>query len=205
MGLALQVGGFDDEDQEIFDPLSAALVEAGLPPYEEPRSPGAEAVYSCGMWGYSGLHTLRRVAAYLGEGLPIPGPSREHAASDPVLEGFYDLMAPGFEHLVLHSDCEGFYAPIRFEEVIFPSDELKVPGGMVGSAVKLLEECLRLAQWLELPTDIDAEGDEVWAAAETPVTEGPKWKRYGVESFTCIRLIRACEASIKSGAALVFC
>jgi hypothetical protein len=64
----------------------------------------------------------------------------------------------------------------------------------------LLEECLRLAQWLELPLDLDAESEEVWDAAESPATDGPKWQRFGKESFSCLRLIGACEASSQAAA-----
>ena len=66
-------------------------------------------------------------------------------------------------------------------------------------------ECKRLAEWLKLPLDTDPESDEVWNAADESPSDGPKWKRYGNESFSCIRLIRAAEASIQSGAAIVFC
>ena len=203
MGLSIQVGGF--EEQDMYESLSAALVEAGLPPHKEPVISDESAIFSCQMWGYSGLHYLRRVAAYLGTECEVPGPGDQNSGDDPVLEEFYDLLAPGFEHLLMHSDAEGFYSPLDFEDVIFPSEELRVPGEMIGSSVRLLHECRRLAEWLELPVDLDPESDEVWAAADSPQPGGPKWKQYGVESFTCIRLIKAAEASINSGAALVFC
>ncbi|MGW8390588.1 hypothetical protein [Pseudoduganella sp. HUAS MS19] len=189
----------------MYEPLSKALVEAGLPPHTEPDSEGAEEFFSCQMWGYSGVHYLRRIAAYVGLGKEVPGPGGDNPASDPVLEEYYDHLAPGFEHLVMHSDAEGFYVPLDFEDVIYPSEELGVAGGIVGSSVRLLSECKRLAAWLELPLDLDPESEEVWDAANSPETHGPKWKRYGKESFACIRLIRAAEASIDSGAAIVFC
>jgi hypothetical protein len=203
LGLSIQVGGF--EEQEIYESLSAALVEAGLPPHSEPDIANDSEIFSCQMWGYSGLHYLRRLAAYLAAGKDVPGPGDDSSAEDPVLADFYDLLAPGFEHLLMHSDAEGFYAPLDFKDVIFPSEELRVPGEMIGSSVQLLQECKRLAEWLELPLDLDPESDEVWDAADSPQPDGPKWKQYGVESFSCMRLIKAAEASIDSGAALVFC
>lgn len=202
MGLSIQVGGF--EESEHYEPLTQALKEAGLPPHVEPDSLRNECAFSSDMWGYSGLHYLRRIAAYLGQGKEVSGPGDKEASKDPVLAQYYDLMAPGFEHLVLHSDAEGFYVPLDFKSVVFPRDELKVPGCMVGSSVRLLDECKRLAAWLELPLDTEAESEEVWEAADDPKSEGPKWMQYGVESFTCIRLIRAAEASIQSGGAIVF-
>ena len=203
LGLSMQVGGF--EEPEMYASLSAALVRAGLPAHSEPDIARQSTYFSCQMWGYSGLHYLRRLAAYLGEGKEVPGPGDNNSAHDPVLAGFYDLLAPGFEHLLMHSDAEGFYSPLEFKDVIFPHEELAVPGGMIGSSVHLLRECKRLAEWLELPLDLDPESDEVWDAASSPQASGPKWQQYGVESFSCIRLIKAAEASINSGAAVVFC
>ncbi len=157
------------------------------------------------MMGYSGLHYLRRLAAYIGLDRDIPGPGTRRAAEDPVLAEYYDLLAPGFEHLLLHSDAEGFYVPQDFEDVIFPDEALRIPGGMIGSSPRLLDECKRLAEWLELPLNTDPESAEVWDAASEPASDGLKWKRYGAESFGCLRLIRAAEASIRTGAAIVFC
>ncbi len=203
MGLSIQVGGF--EEPEMYASLSQALVEAGLPAHKEPHSPEDDGIFSCQMWGYSGLHYLRRLAAYIGLDKKVPGPGGDNPAGDPVLEEYYDYLAPGFEHLVMHSDSEGFYVPQDFEDVIYPREELGVGGGIIGSSVRLLSECKRLAAWLELPLDLDHESDEVWEAGESPESDGPRWKQYGKESFACIRLIRAAEASIESGAAIVFC
>ncbi|WP_157522439.1 hypothetical protein [Mitsuaria sp. 7] len=192
----------------MYDTLSNALVAAGLAPHDEPRGLGPDGAFSCAMSGYSGLHHLRRLAAYIGEGIPVPSAGIDDPAADPVLEGYYDLLAPEFEHLLMHSDATGFYVPVKLDEVVFVEEEIdeeNVLGGMIGSSVNLLEECLRLAQWLELPTDLDHESDEVWDAMGDPPAEGPKWKVFGKESFHCIRLIRACQASIRTGAAVVFC
>lgn len=202
MGLSIQVGGF--EEMEMYEPLSKALVEAGLLPHNEPDT-GDSGIYSGQMLGYSGLHYLRRLAAYIGLGREVPGPGGDDPAGDPVLVEYYDHLAPGFEHLVMHSDAEGFYVPQDFEDVIFPQEELGVAGGIVGSSVRLLSECKRLAAWLEMPEDLDPESDEVWDSVASPASHGPKWKRYNKESFACIRLIKAAEASIDSGAAIVFC
>lgn len=203
MGLNISVGGF--QEAGMYESLSRALQVAGLPPHIEPSGFEEEPAFSCQMWGYSGIHYLRRLAAYLGQHLDVPGPAESDPAEDPVLADYYDLWAPGFEHLVLHSDAEGFYSPQDFESVIFPEEEISLPGGMVGSAPRLLQECLRLASWLELPPDLDPESEEVWEAAELQQQSGPKWKQYGIESFTCLRLIAAARASVSSGAALVFC
>ncbi len=77
-------------------------------------------------------------------------------------------------------------------------------GGMVGSTARLLEECQELAGLIDLPADMDPEADALWEAAESPGSAGPFWRRYGVEAFCLARLIRACELSLRSQAAVVF-
>lgn len=53
--------------------------------------------------------------------------------------------------------------------------------------------------------DIDPESEEVWEAAGDSSQGDSKWNHYGVESFSCIRLMATARASIESGAAIVFC
>jgi len=88
--------------------------------------------------------------------------------------------------------------------VLFPPEELEIPGGMIGSSPRLLDETRRLAQAIELPLDMDPEADELWKAAETQGEGDALWQRYGVESFTCLRLYHAARHSIEHSAALVF-
>ena len=81
MGLALEVGILGDlrendaEGFEVFNSyfanVNSLLNQHGLPSHEEPEnvSPwGAE------MYGYSGLHYLRRLAAFVDSGIELPGP-----------------------------------------------------------------------------------------------------------------------------------
>jgi hypothetical protein len=87
MGLVLQVGiladleGADAEGCEdfagAFARLRSYLASLGLPPHEEPR--GGD-TWSAQMLGYSGLHHVRRIAAYLDCGRPLPKPA---AKDDP--------------------------------------------------------------------------------------------------------------------------
>lgn len=233
MGLCLSVGFMaelkenDPEGYEDFkatlDRVSQALVAEGLPPHHEPETVGPSDAISFDMFGYSGLHYLRRIAAHLTYSEKLPSPGNKHASEDELQKKYYDeACGPSgvkgllslfkksrekrtldFNHLMLHSDCEGFYLPVEFSDVIFPASTLEIPGEMVGSAQRLLKECRRLAAELAIPHDVDAEGSELWDAADQQ-GEGLGWKAYGVESLTCVRLMRACEASIRSGAALVF-
>lgn len=108
----------------------------------------------------------------------------------------------GFDHLLLHSDSEGYYVPIEFDGVLIAKND-ELAGGMVGSSQRLLAECLRLRDVLGIPEEIDPEADLLWEAADAQ-GEGAGWLRYGVESFTCVRLLHAARRSIEQRAAIVF-
>ena len=232
MGLCLCVGfaadlkendpeGYEDFKAEIAK-VNATLRAQGLPEHHEPDEVGAADFISLDMMGYSGLHYLRRIAAHISFTGKLPPPGDSDSSKDALLGQYYmesiQEKAPNglalfkkaqkskafeFNHLLHHSDCEGYYLPMEFTNVIFPDPKLKVPGEMIGSAHYLLRECKRLAETLAIPECIDAASAELWDAANNQ-GQGDGWHRYGVESFTCVRLMRACEASIRSGAALVF-
>jgi hypothetical protein len=229
MGLDLTVGflaemiAFDEEAAESFKDkmisLNEYLASVELAAHHEPEMCD---VVSYEMHSYSGLHYLRRIAAHLDLHGVLPAPGEDDELKDPVVDEYNRLADQGepgflgrlfrrpmrarsFDHLMLHSDCEGYYLPQDFPNVLFPPQELEIPGGMVGSSNRLMEECKRLAQALQLPLDIDPEAEEVWEAGFD--SEGKvysDWKRYGVESYICLRLHRASEQSLKTGAAIVF-
>jgi hypothetical protein len=216
MGLNMVVGVLADvdDDDEYRDMVGAdfavireLLDQTGAGPWAEPELTEDD-VTEAEMWGYSGLHTVRRLAVHLAESgsLPEPLAQGQGAADDPLLvKAYADSPAtpPGpFDHLVHHSDCEGYYVPVDFEQVII--DE-RLAGGYLGSSVRLLAEARRVAAALRLPEDLDPDADDVYAActAEKPAADG--WRRYGVESYVCLRLIHAARHSITTGAAIAFC
>ncbi len=230
MGLDIVVGMLADlaeSDEEgfatlkkSFDSLNGVLRSKGLPEHREPES--ADWVsWSAQMYGYSGLHYVRRLGAHLWSGNALPAPWGKDRPEDPVLEAIHKHGEPRasgffgkllgktkslgrpFEHLIIHSDCEGYYVPIDFERVIF-CEEKQAPGGMIGSTQRLKAELEVLAQAVELPLTLDPECEEVWDASDSPSATGPKWTRYGIESFGILRLWHACQLSLKRGAAVVF-
>ncbi len=219
MGLALEVGiladlrendeeGFEDFKKQ-FDFINDFLQANGLPLHAEPLGLSEEEILSYDMWGYSGLHYLRRVAAIVAETGKMPEPGDDNAADDPILQKYYANQGSDqkrFAHFIIHSDAEGYYLPIRFDDVLFPPEDSEIDGdGMIGSSYRLLEECGELAKLLEVPLDIDPESDEVWLAADAQGESDVTWKKYGIESFVCLRLISAAKYSIETGAAIVFC
>jgi hypothetical protein len=224
MGLSVSVGilaelreldaeGYEYRQRQ-FAKLNQALLAEGQPPHEEPDAPGGRAPWSCAMWGYSGLHYLRRIAAHLWADQPLPPPGTEEDIRDPKRDPFVDRATSltystthpaAASHLIWHSDAQGYYLPRAFPDVLFPAVEYSIPGGMIGSAVRLEEECARLARVLEIPDGLDPEAPEVWeCASQQGYPSASRWRMYGIETFTCLRLLRACEIAGESGCAVVF-
>jgi hypothetical protein len=216
MGLGLEVGILADLKEadgegfayykEQFGILSQVLSGAGLGTHVEPEE--LNEVFSCGMYGYGGIHYLRRVGAHLALGMPIPLPGDKEAAKDPVLQrDYWDGFIAGerlkYQHLIIHSDAEGFYVPIDFEGALVVPD-IPLLGGMLGSTQQLRAECKELAGVLGVPAGMGPEADEIMNAIETQGQGREKWQQYAVETFTCLQLIAACEASLRTKAAIVF-
>jgi len=159
------------------------------------------------VWGYSGLHRLRRIAVHLAAHAALPEPlgADERAIDDPLLAAAYAAAPadpPGpFDHLIYHSDAEGYYVPADFAAVI--TDE-RAPAGGVGSSIRLLAEAQRLAEALGLPADLDRASEEVIDAADDADVTAEGWRRYGIEAYICLTLIEAAALSVSTGAAISF-
>jgi hypothetical protein len=200
--------------EEQVEAINGVLESFGLPPHHEPFDVEDERTFECEMLGYSGLHYLRRLAAHLALGKGLPPPGDDGAARDPVLSDYYKIFdasfargqATGmpFQHLIVHGDAEGYYLPVEFDDVIVPDASLEIAGGMLGSSHALLRECRELARALELPEDLSLDDEALFDAVESQGEGEAKWERYGVESYTCLALMKACEASVETGAAVVF-
>jgi hypothetical protein len=212
MGLNMVVGVLVDADDDYaemvrtdFAQIGELLERAGAPRWVEPAT-NESAEFP--MWGYSGLHTVRRLAVHLAASGRLPEPLVEagDATDDVLLMTAYAASPtdpPGpFDHLVYHSDCEGYYVPVDFQRVIMDEN---APGGYLGSSARLLVETRRIVQALGVPEGLDADSEEVFSAADggTPATDG--WQRYGVEAFVCLQLVQATELSIATGSAIAFC
>ncbi len=180
--------------------------------HDEPIQKRGGAPWSRRMWGYAGLHYLRRVAAHLWAGNDLPSPGNNQAASkagDPVLDECYSMLYQrnpnSFPHLIFHSDSNGYYLPLDFKTVIYQDPDMpRFRGGMIGSVPRLLDECTRLVQALEIPPDLEPDAPQVSDAAAHQGEGDAHWQRYGIESFTCLHLLHACQISLESGCAIVF-
>ncbi|MFZ2029542.1 MAG: hypothetical protein WAU68_04480 [Vitreimonas sp.] len=241
MGLALEVGMLadllmNDEEgaayfREDMAKVNGVLAAAGLPSHAEPTE---SAVHSTDMYGYSGLHHLRRCAAHLHYRgvLPPPLADNERPTDDRLLTRYgSDFVAensealPGsfaapsarpFDHLIMHSDAEGFYLPQTFERVLISGDQAY---GWIGSSHTLRAECARLAIALELPSELlsNPETEAFFEAIEVEKGGGPKfrlfrpkapkvvWRQHAVAAMMCAKLHCFTTYSIQANAALVFC
>jgi hypothetical protein len=219
MGLSIEVGIVadllvNDEEgaehfQQEFSALSRHLTSIHLQPHVEP--PDVE-VWSGDMHGYSGLHYLRRLAAHLHYTQTLPAPGDENSARGALLQRYYtdfdrsdtQQAFGAYDHLIIHSDAEGYYIPQDFERVIIPGESCPVAGGMVGSSQRLRKECEKIAAVLQLPLELQAGDERVFNAAESQGTGATVWERYGRESYSCLQLYHAAGHSVSTHAAIVF-
>jgi hypothetical protein len=233
VGVLAEMKGLGEDEglrnyQSQFAIVNRALHASGLPEHREPVDLGDLDPVDLDMYGYSGLHYLRRIAAHLwaGNQLPPPGDKESIGANkDSIVTRYYSALDQGattsrpklfrrarpaagpkpvFEHLTNHSDAEGFYIPVEFDRVIVDTWGWGITGGTVGSTQKLMQECETLARYLGLPLEIDPESNELWEATEHQGEGDTQWKRYAIESFTCSRLFHACRASMLRRAAITF-
>jgi hypothetical protein len=225
----------DEEGAEWFQEdiarLNSVLATAGLAPHVEPRETDS---YGIGTYGYGGLHYLRQCAAHLQYVRRLPPPWRpdQRAVEDPLyvrygaeseqenadapVGAFAKTSSRRFDHLIMHSDAEGYYIPQDFERVIIAGAESY---GWIGSSFALARECERLAAALEIPPGLfkDGEDQEFWNAIEeaskskkpswslfSKEAERPIWRTHPVASMMCAKLHNLATLSIRTGAVMVF-
>ena len=150
MGLDLKVGVLADPNEADnyalykaqFEILNKVLRAEGLSEHVEPEE--LDDIFTCDM-SHTAVHCLRRVAAYLALGKPIPPPGAGDAPEDPILGlDYWDQLRKDerlkYQHLIVHSDAEGFYVPVDFERPLDTSSEL-ADCWMLGSTQRLRAEC----------------------------------------------------------------
>ena len=115
---------------------------------------------------------------------------------------------PPFVHLVCHSDIDGFYLPFDFEEVVWPAEFDEETGGIwpVGSVVKLAADLGTICTLLEIPAEMNSDNQELITLLENDEThpDGAMWQAQPIAAHAALILRDACEASLKTGAAIAF-
>ncbi len=194
--------------QQQYELINEVLRKAGLPAYHEPTQPQGAVDGDIRIGRYSCLHYLRRIAAHLWAGEGLVSPCLDgRAAQDPILKRYHAAVSETpslrFAHLINHSDCGGYYLPILFDPPLEPGFELveNIGNQVIGSSFMLMDECEYLADFLELPLDLDPETvREVSLSKEKGESV---WERYGVEAFVCSALYTAAKVSVESGFAMM--
>jgi hypothetical protein len=210
MGLAIEVGMLayrieNDEGVDSFrkslDRVNKVLAENNLPSHVEPEvlTLSKNRAQLRG-YSYSYLHHLRRFAAHAiadPDWKPTLCPPGENPARDPVVIDESSMLS---SHLLCHSDCEGFYVPIDFDDPLF-ADKSLIPGCMLGSSQALMRELIEVAPALGITLDggqlSDAEADRINSVVEA---SGP----FEIELAVWLSLFEAARLSIQHGTAICF-
>ncbi len=155
-----------------------------------------------GGFPYSFLHYLRRAYALWKQNPTATiTPCRE--GEDPSADPAIEEEACMFEsHLLCHSDCEGFYLPIPFADVLIDeNDQGRIPGGLLGSSYQLADELKSMARFLGIALQdgrlTDDEAERIQADVES---ESALWIQRGV----WLTLFEAARLSIQHKTAICF-
>ncbi|MCL5246221.1 hypothetical protein M4I21_10410 [Cellulophaga sp. 20_2_10] len=182
-----------------FEQLNKLLELNGYKPHIEPSKLDVESI-QVGGFPYSFLHYLRRFFAYYMNDenwVAKPFSTDLDPANDPIVEEESSMF---YSHLLVHSDCEGYYIPIDFEEVIFDTEEITVPGAMVGSSFGLLTDLKSIAKKLGIELNENLEVQNKEGLYNTIDDQGDFW----IEKMVWLTLFEAANYSIKNKTAIVF-
>lgn len=210
MGLAISIGLLADlieNDSEGEDWLRGKLVivnknlrKEGHPDHHEPETlPPINRRIGTSSFPYSFLHYLRRVYARVKQNrdwIASPLPEGANPARDEAVEEETYMFS---SHLLCHSDAEGFYVPIDFKSPIFSDD---LPGGMLGSSYRLLEELRLVTGSLGITLDDDGNlsDEEAKRLIDLAWEEDPLHREYE----TWLTLFESARISIAHKTAIVF-
>lgn len=211
MGLSVSIGVLAGEDQDPefvehiqrqFEVVNRVLAENNLPPHHEPETlPDFHNRDQLMGFPYSWIHYLRRAVAFARQAPEefTPNPAdespSEHIRIDNELSIYMD------SHFICHSDCDGYYVPIDFPEPLFDFDKNELPGGMLGSSQRALQEIILAAPLIDITlqngvlTDEDAK-----MIAEEEDEAHPCW----IERKVWLTFFEAFRHSVQYKCAVVF-
>lgn len=216
MGLGISVGllcdlarsGDDPEGVEYhstaFEQLTQALAKEDID-WREPEvsHEGNEGHFSAG-FPYSYLSSVRRIYTLAQHDEPIrPASAMSDEQYELDLEDVTEETLMFESHLLCHSDSDGYYIPVDFEDPLYLSEGAAPDGpGMVGSSQRLRTELAGIASaiGLQLEADGGLSADQIEA-----VQRAEEHHPFATERYTWMVLYLACQASIEGGHAIVFC
>jgi hypothetical protein len=218
MGLAINVGLLEywlqEEDSEAaaefresMEKVNEVLAEKGLPQHQEPETIGMvkrQGVSVISGFPYSCLHSLRRIYALAiddEDWIPTPAPPGGSPEDEDVIEEATYMLE---SHLLCHSDCDGYYLPIDFIDIVVDSKEKnRIPGGILCSSYRLMEDLVFLAPKLGIDLSAgqlsDAEAKKV-SVAQDPNSGDDFWN----EKTAWLCLFEAARLSIEYKTAICF-
>lgn len=214
--------------------INDGLATKGLPAHDEPADC---AVWSAHFLGYSGLHALREAAGFVYAGLEIPRnillDGKDTTLSDDLVKTFLEHVSgkgdftlvgralrsifktkekpklPPFIHLIVHSDCDGYYVPVAFETPLVPKKTTDETAHLwpLGSVMRLETEMNALADHLQIPADLAPDDPLLMERVESPDRNpsAPLWHAQPIAAHSCVVLRAACAHSLATGAAIQFC
>ena len=182
--------------------VNRVLAEHRLPAHHEPRElpPSIRRDAILG-FPYGFLHHLRRAYAHClahADWVASPTGADADPADDELLAEAMDQMD---SHLLCHSDCEGFYVPIAFDEVLF-DEQQALAGGMLGSSQSLQRELTMLAPALGIALS-DGQLSDAQVAAIGARIDAEDALHIELTVWLC--LFEACRESIAHRSAICFC
>ena len=176
--------------------VNAFLRDNGLPEHVEPTAVTTKMRRHCSSFPYSFLHYLRRAFAYVREGQPLT-PAGDDPSNDPAIESAGALFDT---HLLCHSDAEGYYVPVDFDEVIFDIDDRGLPGGTLGSTQRLMAELVETAP----PLGIEVKGGQVSDEMVAKINADQDGAPYYRERLVWLTLFEAARVSLADKTLIVF-
>ncbi|GAB2506186.1 hypothetical protein GCM10027167_03110 [Nocardia heshunensis] len=200
--LAYAIANGDTDFESDLDVINKLLIDNGLPAHVEPQAYGAAVTRAhMSSFPYSMVHYLRRAYAHAltNPGQPVtPLPDSEHASEDPLVEEVtYDFES----HLICHSDCEGYYVPVDFEHVIPEDEENRLPGGILGSSVRLMSELVYVAPYLGIMLVDDQLPDTEATALHEAEDDHPLSR----ERLVWLTLFENARVSLANNTLITFC
>lgn len=187
--------------QEGLDAANQVLKGHRLPSHEEPESlPVLRNRCSASGYPYSFLHYLRRAYAHRKANpswIAKPFPDDAKASEDRLVQAEYRREE---SHLINHSDAEGFYLPVDFKEILCDLDD-QVPGALVGSSFRLLEELVFVAPALGISLSGSELSDQQAMEIERAIDAE---EDLYIEKLVWLSLFEAARLSIEHRTAIVF-
>jgi len=182
--------------------VNEVLAAADLPPHHEPRElPPMRSRAAIGGFPYSFIHYLRRAYAIRAaepDWVATPVEDGVDPSEDPAVD---DALADMQSHLVCHSDAEGYYVPVDFDEVLYAEPDQELPGGILGSSYRLRDELVLVAPALGITlTDGQLSDEEVARIGRLIDADEGLHREY----VSWLRLYESARLSIAHKTAIVF-